>query len=883
MIVYFHLTVILSVVLSGIFLLRWRRGISVHFPMIFLMIPIINLGYLKVATAQNTNEALLANGIEYLDGCFLELIFLLYIMSFCKLKMPKSLTALLLTVDSAIFFFAINNARIPLLYTSAEMKTLDGVSYLVKEYGPIHTVYYVMIGLYLFANFSALVYSFTRRSVSKINSMRLLVIYLVIIVSFLAGKAFHPAFELLPAAYTFSQVIFLIVMDKINLYDISENALAAVTEKGELGFASFDLRLRYLGCTEPVLDSIPELGTMYIDKTLKPENENFAKILECIHKLRKGSDSVYFHLNRNGISYKITLSCHYSGRKLQGYLLRAEDNTAEIRRLEALELRERQKEMEARMLKLEKSEADAANRAKSSFLAEMSHEIRTPINAMIGMNQMILRTSKEKDTLGYAANIDAASKTLLSLVNSILDFSKIEDGKMEIIPAAYKTRSLIRSLVSSVSGRMADKGLYFELDIDENLPSVLFGDDMRVRQVIQNLLTNAVKYTEKGSVILSVKDGGRDEEGIFLDVSVKDTGIGIKQEDMKRLFESFERLDENRNRNIEGTGLGMSIVSKLLSMMGTELKVESEYGKGSEFSFRLRQGIEDSEPIGKFVLSDEDAESEIYQCRLYAPGAKVLVVDDNSMNLKVAKNLMSLFGIIPTLASSGPEAIDLIRTEKYMIVFLDHMMPGMDGIETLGHLKEEGLTEGMKIIALSANAIIGARESYLEAGFDDYLSKPIDIRSLEGSLEKYLPGEVIGEQEAEPPAPEETENVSFKDSLPEGFDYGTGMHYCMDDEDFYAEMLGDYSDEAEGKLNELSEFLEKGDTDNYRILVHALKSGSKTLGAMEISAEAEALEKAAAEGNEDYIKAHHGELCEKMKAAAEGLKKVLAVRTGAEK
>ncbi|MBR1723806.1 MAG: hypothetical protein IJ723_02130, partial [Ruminococcus sp.] len=644
MILYFHATVILSVILSGIFLLRWRKGISVHFPLIFLMIPIINLGYLKMATAVNEYEALLANGISYLDGCFLELIFFLYLMSFCKLKVPKPLTAVLMIVGSVIFFFSINTAENRLLYTSVELKSMDGVSYLVKEYGPVHTFYYIVIALYLIVNLSVLIYSFTRRNVSKINALLLFIIYLIIIGAFLTGKSFHPAFDLLPAAYTLSQILFLIIMEKITLYDISETALSTIAEKGDIGFASFDLKNRYLGCTDPVLDCIPEFGGVYIDKILKPDNERFKEVLDCIEKVRQGEEAPHFLITRDDVTYKVTAGYMYSGRRMIGFQLRTEDNTEESRRLEALELREQQKEIEAKMLKLEKSAADAANKAKSSFLAEMSHEIRTPINAIIGMNEMIMRTSKEADTLDYSSNIDSASRTLLSLINSILDFSKIEDGKMEIVTVKYRTADMIHGLTDPVRERVKTKGLELILDIDESLPSYLYGDDVRVGQVIQNLLTNAVKYTEKGSVTLSVRNAGRDGDSVLIGVSVRDTGIGIRQEDMHKLFESFSRLEEKRNRNIEGTGLGMSIVTKLLAMMDSKLKVESVYGEGSEFSFTLRQGVADPSPMGS-LSENETIHRRKDSCELYAPNARVLVVDDNEMNLKVARSLLGLFGI----------------------------------------------------------------------------------------------------------------------------------------------------------------------------------------------------------------------------------------------
>ena len=326
--------------------------------------------------------------------------------------------------------------------------------------------------------------------------------------------------------------------------------------------------------------------------------------------------------------------------------------------------------------------ADTANRAKSDFLANMSHEIRTPINAILGMNEMILHESKEKEILDYSTNIQSACRTLLSLVNTILDFSKIEDGKMEIIPVNFDTASMINNLVISIMERAKAKGLEFIVNVDENLPSILWGDDIRITQVIMNLLTNAVKYTEKGSVTFSIQMMGEEDDCAVLAISVKDTGIGIHKEDLGKLFESFERIEEKRNRNIEGTGLGMAIVNRLLPMMNSELKVESVYGEGSEFSFVLRQRIVDGRPIGNYTERLHKSAELLGKTYLNAAKAKILVVDDNEMNLMVAKNLLKLNGISPDLANSGMEAIEKIREKDYHVVFLDHMMPRMDGIET---------------------------------------------------------------------------------------------------------------------------------------------------------------------------------------------------------
>lgn len=545
-----------------------------------------------------------------------------------------------------------------------------------------------------------------------------------------------------------------------------------------------------------------------------------------------------------------------------------------------------------------------ASKAKSEFLANMSHEIRTPINAIQGMNEMILREEQDSRILGYAFNIRSATKTLLSLVNAILDFSKIEEGKIEIIPANYSTASMVNNVVNSILERTKSKGLAFVVDVDENLPCTLLGDDVRISQVIMNLLTNAVKYTEKGTVTFSIREMGREGDQIDLLVSVKDTGIGIRQEDMGKLFEPFDRIEEKRNRNIEGTGLGMAIVNRLLPMMGGELHVESVYGEGSEFFFTLRQGIVDSRPVGNYV--ERLRESEVQSVNgpsLYVTGARVLVVDDNETNLKVAENLLGLDGIIPDLAQSGTDAIALIRESCYDIIFLDHMMPEMDGIETLQELRNRNLLgKETVVIALTANAIVGAKETYLAAGFDDYLSKPIEFSKLEEQLLLYLPKERCrivygsngdgarlphtgsgGNRKKDDAQDEPAGTDEILASLAKhGIHTDAGLKYSAGNTDIYLETLRNFAVEAQDKAAGIRNDFDNGDLHDYRIRVHALKTVAKTVGADDLSSIALAQENAAGAGDAALVDEGIEELLMAYLQTAGIIKDILAVEDPAE-
>lgn len=403
--------------------------------------------------------------------------------------------------------------------------------------------------------------------------------------------------------------------------------------------------------------------------------------------------------------------------------------------------------------KAAEAEADAiaANGAKTQFLSQMSHEIRTPINAILGMNELILREYDDPDLKKYSHGIKTAGNTLLALVNDVLDFSKIEAGKMELYNVEYDLADVITELVNMVDERAKNKGLELNVIVNNQTPHLLYGDNVRLKQIILNILTNAIKYTERGEVrfyVDYISGGHLDAQGIIgLKISVSDTGIGIREEDMQRLFAPFERLEGSRNRNVEGSGLGMSIVQKFLKLMNSELHVKSEYGKGSTFSFVVNQKTRSWEPIGDFkvaydrILQDDGKYKELFT----APDANVLIVDDNDVNLVVAKNLLKDTLVQIDTASSGKEALEMTAEKKYDIMLIDHRMPEMDGMEFLWRLKSEDTNQNKETpsIALTANAFAGAREVYQKSGFQDYLSKPIIGDALEKMLISYLPKEKV--------------------------------------------------------------------------------------------------------------------------------------------
>ncbi|GHV53672.1 hypothetical protein FACS1894216_12120 [Synergistales bacterium] len=523
-------------------------------------------------------------------------------------------------------------------------------------------------------------------------------------------------------------------------------------------------------------------------------------------------------------------------------------------------------------LSVERMRSDENTRSKSAFLARMSHEIRTPMNAVIGMSELALRVDSLRAAKDYVLNIKRAGMSLLSIINDILDFSKIESGGIEMTNARYDMASLLNDVITIIRVRVAEKQIEFTADIDEAIPAFPVGNETRVRQVLLNILSNAVKYTEAGFIKFSARSENRGGD-VTLTFEVADSGIGIKPEDMKELFGNFSRVDIGRNMKVEGTGLGLAITKSICAALGSGVSVESEYGRGSVFTAVIRQACPDYTPIGRISHRRTEA-SEENDVSFSAPDFKVLVVDDSATNLMVIEGLLSLYNMKVTVCEGGRESVELVRAEKFDLVFMDHMMPDMDGVEATKAIRalEGGKFASLPVIALTANVVSGMREMFIKNGFSDFLSKPIEISKLRKMLEKWVPEERRGAP------PESREAVSPEPPFGfeiDGVDTAKGIAACGSLSRYRA-TLEVYCRDAEPRVKFFEHAPREDETDAFAIQAHALKSASASIGAAGLSEIAALLEKAAQEGNAAAINEHVGGFCEQLKTIIGNIRAALA-------
>lgn len=682
-----------------------------------------NAGYLLELHSRNIGEAMTAVRVELMGGAFITTFLFVFTAKYCGYHLSARLEALMFCLDGLVLLCIWGYRYTPIYYSRVSFVTDGLFPHLILEKGPLYYVFLAQMMFQMVGSFFLTVQANRRVGSGKknVNLIALGACSIFPILGFVCNELpWIEGYDAVPACEGLGILAFGIVVVFYHIFDITITAHEDIIKSMDEAVLIVNVDGGFLEANDKAKELFQGLAGFKMGEQVCKENlrEIFA------------ANTYFEHTSGNHI-FEVHANKIWNNRVLVGYSIVFVDMTQSRRQLE--------------QMKILKAHAEEANRAKSEFLARMSHEIRTPINAVLGMNEMVLRESTEEDVKKYSMDIKTSAHALLGIINDILDFSKIESGKMEIVPAEYEFNSMLNDLYNIFSLRAQEKGLRFDVSVDPSLPSKLYGDDLRIRQVLVNLLTNAVKYTGKGTVTFEVT-GEREGPDVILRYTVRDTGIGIRQEDIPKLFSAFERIDEEKNRNIEGTGLGMNISLQLLKLMNTDLHVESVYGEGTRFFFSLRQGVVDVEPVGDFQERARKAAREHnYHAGFTSPEGEILLVDDNRVNRRVFCGLLKQTQVKITDVGSGRECLDHIRQKHYDLIFLDHMMPEMDGMETIQKMKEMGdnLCQNTPVIMLTANAIVGAKEQYLEAGFDDFLAKPIDQTKLERLVMHWMPQEKI--------------------------------------------------------------------------------------------------------------------------------------------
>ncbi len=798
------------------------------------------LGYTLEINAVSREAMLLGLKMGYVGKAYVQLFFFVFMMSYCKVPFPKKFFVFCFTYNSLLLLSILTCEYHELYYKNIHIEYDSMFPVLAFGKG---ICYWLFMGGTLILMLLYLIISFVEMRKRKGRERRQLVLLSIsglvpaaLLAIYLTGVM--DAFDPIPIGVVIVCTLLTINVMKYGLLDTVELAKEHIFESTKEGLIVVDARNNLLYANK-------------VSKELFPEIDNLQKRKERIKEIfSENEDESIFE--KDGRNYEIRISEIRDDSRVEnvkGYLAWIFDMTFISNYTEE-------------MIRL-KQEAEKANQAKSSFLARMSHEIRTPMNAILGFSDLCLRAQPEGKVGDYVENIRTSADTLLNLVNEVLDISKIESGKMELVELDYGTKTLVNEVVSVIGQRATEKGLVFRYMLDQQIPSAFCGDKMRVREIMANLLTNAVKYTEDGTILFKVKELQREDDRSLIEIIVKDTGIGIKEEDKKKLFSKFEQFDHQRNYSKEGTGLGLAIVKSLTELMGGSVKVDSIYGEGSTFRACIWQKISDATPIGEYRGTNQNNEVNDKERSISSPavefsGASVLVVDDNEVNLKVAYGLLHLYGIEADLVASGKECLEKAKEKRYDIVFMDQMMPEMDGTETMHLLRQqiEGYQE-VPIVALTANALVGVKEEMLAAGFDDFLGKPIELQLMEQILHRF----------AEAYCTEKKEDVGGQSTMAEGYTYLTeagiqakiGEEFCGGKET-YIEVLEAYADNAASQQESIVQALEKEDIGQYAILVHGLKSSSASIGAMELSEMAKAHEMAAKDGDTVYVKQHYEEL-----------------------
>ena len=947
---------------------------QVHLLILMIALIIDFSGYLLEMQAVTPEQALQAAKFAYIGRPVSVLTMFLFVMEYCKVRLPKWLPVGLASLHGISILMVLTCDRHNLYYNSIEYTTEGIFPHLVLEPGPVCIIYYCSVAFYVITMVTVCVRRFGQRT-NESESHRIIAFLSIIGVMLIgwAGNLFHWF-----GGYDSTLVANLISVIILSSYLYKDRVLDTLSMAREQALDELSDGLVVLDHDNALLYHNKKAGELYPLQNGGSLPAIIEELDDCIIGKR--------NIERDNRVYEVSSRLLTKQNIYFGTMYVFNDIT------ESFHYAKNAQE-QAEIMKGLKERAEAANQAKSTFVSNITHEIRTPMNAIVGMTEILLREELPEQDRGYLMNIKNSGNALLNIVNDILDFSKMESGKMELVEDEYDPMLMLSDLSMIFLTRIGDKDMEVLFDIDEKMPKKLLGDGLRIRQIIINIVNNAIKFTERGFVRLQIRVGNVNGDNMELLVSVKDTGQGIKEEDMDKLFGSFQQVDSKRNRGKEGTGLGLSISKQLVEMMGGNIGVHSTYGEGSEFYFNIIQKVVDAQPAaeihdeeaGKYlkvggyfskkylwdVLEDlakkyavscvpyeewkntheqldcffMDKQSydkmsgdldnystqmgEIYVlhnplleecsaagvtavnkplfslnfCRLLnhesmyvgpetedymnftAPEASILVVDDNEINLEVTEGLLEPLHMQIDLADSGKRALQMIGEKKYHLIFMDHMMPVMDGIETTERIRQmdDEYCRTVPIIALTANALMDAREQFAKAGMNDFVAKPIEMKEICKCLKKWLPNELIAA--ADPAGQKKQAKAESKSagigaaqsaqsgSLPDlpGINAADGIKYSGSEKLWY-KLLGDFYKLIDAKANKLEKCLADGLIKDYTIEVHALKNTARMVGAGHLSDWFHRMEDCGNAGDVETITRETPDLLEELRSFKEVLR-----------
>ncbi|MBE5943188.1 MAG: response regulator [Lachnospiraceae bacterium] len=833
-----HVFGALLIIYSLFIMFRGESTYAQKLVIYFMVAEIIqNMGYVLELTSKTQQEAMIALKFEYIGSSLIVIFFMMFIRNYCGMRACIVFERALLLVAACVVIMVWTTPLHSFYYRSISFSEEGLFPHLILEYGPGFFVYMVAC---VVIPWCAIVHALVRTMIcekqrskeSKLIWIVLGALFAFVVFVFYICGAFPSGYD--PTALTMSFMMSLMVIFIWNRKDFNLTRAAANTVLNSLG-----------DCMITLDEGYKVLIYNHAAKQMFPDIMIYQSIDEI------AGFPIHFFEGESKYEFEIEEK-HYEGhisplvdfeQVVRGYTVLITDVTKVHNQIVELnEMREK---------------AEEANRAKSDFLANMSHEIRTPMNAVVGMSELIIEESRGRKMYDYACDIKSAALNLLSIINDILDLSKVEAGKMELVEDSYYPQVLVQDTTNLVRMAAEQKGLQMNVKLSDDIPYKLHGDEGRIRQVLINILNNAIKFTKEGCVNLSITKEWEKDGNVGLCFVIEDTGIGIKEEDIPHIFESFRQLDMNKNRKTEGTGLGLAITKKLVQLMNGDIDLESSYGKGTRFTIRIPQKILDAKvireaPITRNVAYEKKA--RLFHCKDF----KVLVVDDNLINRKVATTMLASYAFQIHEASSGQAAIDLVKKNDYDIIFMDHMMPEMDGMEATKIIREECTKrmENPTIIALTANAIQGAREMYLENGFQDFLSKPFERTQMHELLEQWVPEEFRDYQEESV----QQDKVS-EDEMAQVFMSGVNVRNVIQSKnlsiDEYVRLLEFFKKDTNPKKALLCRLVQEKRYEDYLAEVQMLKNAAANIGADALSREALTHEEAVQNGQYDFIDANY--------------------------